>query len=67
MFALTFDDSMAERSAPISSRDVLVKGLGLSGVVVGPDFEFGKGRGGNIATLSYMGEMEAFPSPVSTW
>ena len=25
--------------------------LALSGVVVGPDFEFGKGRAGNVATL----------------
>lgn len=60
MFALTFDESMAKRSAPDFVCDVLVKGLGLSGVVVGPDFEFGQGRGGNVATLSYMGEMEGF-------
>ena len=40
--------------------DVLVGGLGISGVVVGHDFEFGKGRAGNLATLSYMGEMEGF-------
>jgi riboflavin kinase / FMN adenylyltransferase len=60
MFALTFDESMAKRSAADFVRDVLVKGLGLSGAVVGPDFEFGQGRGGNVATLSYMGEMEGF-------
>jgi riboflavin kinase/FMN adenylyltransferase len=60
MFALTFDESMAKRSAPEFVSEVLVKGLGLSGVVVGPDFEFGQGRGGNVATLRYMGEMEGF-------
>jgi riboflavin kinase/FMN adenylyltransferase len=60
MFALTFDETMARRSAPDFVCDVLVKGLGLSGVVVGPDFEFGQGRGGNVATLAYMGEMEGF-------
>jgi riboflavin kinase/FMN adenylyltransferase len=60
MFALTFDESMAKRSAPDFVYDVLMKGLGLSGVVVGPDFEFGQGRGGNAATLAYMGEMEGF-------
>ena len=39
---------------------VLVKGLGVCGVVVGQDFEFGKGRAGNLAVLAYMGEMEGF-------
>jgi riboflavin kinase/FMN adenylyltransferase len=60
MFALTFDESMAKRSAADFVSTVLIKGLGLSGVVVGPDFEFGQGRGGNVSTLSYMGEMEGF-------
>src|SRR4029077_19481518 len=50
MFALTFDESMAKRSAADFVSNVLVKGLGLSGVVVGPDFEFGQGRGGNVTT-----------------
>jgi riboflavin kinase/FMN adenylyltransferase len=60
MFALTFDESMAKRSAPDFVCDVLVRGLGLSGAVVGPDFEFGQARGGNVTTLRYMGEMEGF-------
>ncbi len=59
-FALTFDDSMAKRSAPDFVMDVLVRGLSLSGVVVGPDFEFGQGRGGNVSSLRHMGEMEGF-------
>jgi riboflavin kinase/FMN adenylyltransferase len=40
--------------------DVLVNGLGVSCVVVGEDFQFGKGRAGNAAVLGYMGEMEGF-------
>jgi riboflavin kinase/FMN adenylyltransferase len=60
MFALPFDAKMAARSAPVFVEDVLLAGIGASGVVVGPDFEFGKGRGGNVATLGYMGEMEGF-------
>jgi riboflavin kinase/FMN adenylyltransferase len=39
---------------------VLVNGLGISGAVVGHDFEFGQRRAGNLAALSYMGEMEGF-------
>ncbi|HEX4118893.1 MAG TPA: bifunctional riboflavin kinase/FAD synthetase [Rhizomicrobium sp.] len=60
MFALTFDDSMAKRSAGNFVSDVLVNGLGLSGVVVGPDFEFGQGRAGNVAILKEMGAANGF-------
>src|SRR5580692_9635706 len=60
MFALTFDESMAKRSAEDFVTQVLIEGLGLSGVVVGPDFEFGKGRAGNVATLKQMGEANGF-------
>jgi riboflavin kinase/FMN adenylyltransferase len=60
MFALPFDESMAKRSAGNFITEVLVKGVGLSGVVVGPDFEFGQGRGGNVATLKEMGAANGF-------
>src|SRR6185312_2521844 len=60
MFALTFDGSMAKRSAEEFVTEVLVKGLGISGVVVGPDFEFGKGRGGNVQTLKTVGQAQGF-------
>lgn len=60
MFALTFDASMAQRSAEDFVTQVLIGGLGLSGVVVGPDFEFGKGRAGKVATLKQMGEANGF-------
>ncbi len=60
MFALSFDAAMAGRTADVFVQDVLVKGLGARGVVVGPDFEFGKGRGGNLETLRQMGEAQGF-------
>src|SRR6185312_8067316 len=60
MFALPFDAAMAARPAPEFVTRVLLEGLGASCIVVGPDFEFGKGRAGNLATLQYMGEMEGF-------
>jgi riboflavin kinase/FMN adenylyltransferase len=40
--------------------DVLVQELDVSHVVVGEDFRFGKGRGGDVRVLGYMGEMEGF-------
>ena len=60
LFALTFDASMATRSAEDFVRDVLVRALGIRAVVVGPDFEFGKGRGGNLETLREMGASLGF-------
>jgi len=60
LFALTFDGEMAKRTPQDFVLNVLVDGLGLSGVVVGHDFEFGQKRAGNLATLAYMGEMEGF-------
>lgn len=58
MFALPFDRAMAETSAQDFILEVLINGLGAGAVVVGSDFQFGKGRAGNTAVLSYMGEME---------
>jgi riboflavin kinase/FMN adenylyltransferase len=60
LLALTFDGDMAKRSPQDFVQNVLVEGLGVSGAVVGHDFEFGQKRAGNLATLSYMGEMEGF-------
>jgi riboflavin kinase/FMN adenylyltransferase len=60
MFALPFDAAMAAKSAQDFVLDVLVGGLQAGCVVVGEDFQFGKGRAGNATMLSYMGEMEGF-------
>ena len=60
LYALHFDAAMAGRSAQDFILDVLVRGLGVGAVVVGSDFQFGKGRTGNVTMLSYMGEMEGF-------
>jgi riboflavin kinase/FMN adenylyltransferase len=60
LFALTFDGDMARRTPQDFVIKVLVEGLGISGAVVGHDFEFGQKRAGNLATLAYMGEMEGF-------
>ena len=60
MFALAFDAEMAHRSAQDFALDILVKGLEVGCVVVGSEFQFGKGRAGDAAVLSYMGEMEGF-------
>lgn len=50
LFELPFD-AIAPLSAEAFMGDVLAGGLGLSHVVTGADFRFGKGRAGDIATL----------------
>jgi riboflavin kinase/FMN adenylyltransferase len=59
-FAVPFDAAMAARPADVFVRDVLVNGLGVCAVVVGEDFVFGKGRGGNLATLQSEGARHGF-------
>jgi riboflavin kinase/FMN adenylyltransferase len=66
MFALPFDAAMAAMSAQDFVLEVLVGGLHAGCVVVGADFQFGKGRAGNATVLSYMGEMEGFGVEIFT-
>src|SRR5262245_51269840 len=54
LYALHFDALMASLTAEAFIDKVLIKGLGASHVVVGSDFQFGKGRGGNVALLQAM-------------
>jgi len=60
MFALAFDAQMAARSADEFVTQVLVRGLGVACVVVGSDFQFGKGRKGNVAVLAELGKSHDF-------
>ncbi len=57
---LTFDRKIAEMPAEAFVRDLLVGRLGVSGVVVGYDFHFGKGRGGSPQFLQEAGERYGF-------
>jgi riboflavin kinase/FMN adenylyltransferase len=60
LFALPFDGDMARRSPEDFVENILVKSLGISGVVVGHDFEFGQKRAGNLNTLRTLGEKYGF-------
>jgi len=51
---------MAKKTADQFVREVLVKGLGVRGVIVGADFRFGKGRTGDAALLEALGESLGF-------
>jgi riboflavin kinase/FMN adenylyltransferase len=64
LVVLTFDAAMASMPAQDFVLDVLVNELAVAHVVIGKDFRFGKGRGGDAAVLGYMGEMEGFGTTV---
>jgi riboflavin kinase/FMN adenylyltransferase len=52
LFQLPFDSALARLSPEAFVNDVLYEGLGISHVVVGADFCFGKGRAGTAQDLA---------------
>lgn len=60
LFELTFDAEMAARPAETFVEEILVAGLGVTHVVVGYDFCFGKGRTGNASLLTEYGGRHGF-------
>ncbi|MFV0245315.1 MAG: bifunctional riboflavin kinase/FAD synthetase [Qingshengfaniella sp.] len=60
LFALPFDAELAGLSAEAFARDVLARDLGLAHVVVGHDFHFGQGRGGDATDLVRFGKSFGF-------
>lgn len=56
MLVFEFDAELAGTTAQDFVEKILIERLGLSGVVTGEDFTFGKARGGNIAVLKALGE-----------
>lgn len=55
MLVFDFDASLAATTAEDFISELLVERLGISTVVTGEDFTFGKGRGGNIDVLREVG------------
>lgn len=60
LFQLPFDTAMVAMTPEEFARQVIVEGLGLSHVVVGADFCFGKGRIGTAADLKQFGAQMGF-------
>lgn len=60
LLVITFNAEIAGLLAQDFVIDVLVRDLATKHVVVGEDFRFGKGRGGDTTVLAYMGQMEGF-------
>jgi len=61
---IPFSHELAALSAPDFVAQWLVRRLGLTGVVTGGDFTFGKGRSGDVAELAVLGESHGFSAEV---
>ena len=66
LYELTFDNTLASLSPEAFARDVLSHGLGLSHVVIGSDFRFGKGRVGTASDLQTLGLQYDFRTTIAT-
>ena len=66
LFELPFDTSLARMTPEEFARDVLAAGLGISHVVVGSDFRFGKGRAGTASDLQALGLRYGFRTTIAT-
>ncbi|WP_298298448.1 bifunctional riboflavin kinase/FAD synthetase [uncultured Litoreibacter sp.] len=60
LYELNFNASLSGLTAEEFARDVIAQGLGLTHVVVGADFCFGKGRAGNTQMLREFGNDHGF-------
>jgi riboflavin kinase/FMN adenylyltransferase len=60
LYALHFDASLASLTADEFIDRVLVNGVGARHIVVGDDFQFGKGRSGNVELLRDRGRARGF-------
>ncbi|PZX16580.1 riboflavin kinase/FMN adenylyltransferase [Palleronia aestuarii] len=60
LFELPFDAALVAMTPEAFARDVLSEGLGLSHVVVGADFRFGKARAGDAPALKEFGSRMGF-------
>lgn len=60
LFVLPFDARLASKTAQDFVGDILVGGLAAAHVVIGYDFVFGKGRGGDAKFLSEAGHEKGF-------
>lgn len=65
LFQMPFDATLSTLTPEEFARDVLAHGLGVSHVVVGADFCFGRARAGKAADLVALGQTYGFETTVA--
>ena len=66
MIVLPFNAEMAATSASDFVENILIKTLGVTGIVVGHDFHFGRGREGSPDALKALGTQNNLPVEIVT-
>ncbi|WP_371168244.1 bifunctional riboflavin kinase/FAD synthetase [Aliiroseovarius sp. 2305UL8-7] len=66
LYELSFNDTLSSLTPEEFAKDVVRDGLGLSHVVIGEDFHFGKGRAGSARDLVSLGERLGFGVTVAS-
>lgn len=65
LYQLPFTATLAAMSADSFASEILAQGLGVSHVVVGTDFRFGKGRTGTAETLATLSRSLGFKTTIA--
>lgn len=60
LYQLPFNAVLADLTPEAFAREVIAEGLGLSNVVIGADFQFGKDRTGNADVMRDLGKLLNF-------
>lgn len=64
---IPFTRAFAEMPPEAFVQDILMDRLGMSAIIVGPDYTFGKDRAGDIELLKTMGRQKGFELMVPDW
>ncbi|MFO7883297.1 MAG: bifunctional riboflavin kinase/FAD synthetase [Desulfobacteraceae bacterium] len=67
LICIPFTKEFATISARDFIRDFLINKIGMTAIVVGPDYSFGRGREGNIELLREEGKARGFDVFVPDW
>lgn len=65
LYEIPFNADLANLAAEDFVKEVLVDGLGIKHLVVGADFRFGKGRAGDVDSLSSWGKRNGFDTTIA--
>lgn len=60
MFVIPFNDHLRSISPEDFIEDILLRRLGVAGIIVGYDFRFGKGGSGDVKMLQYFAQKKGF-------